>query len=273
MSPPRGSRSGSLRARLAKWLKLGGLAMLGLSVVSIPVTLAVVLSATGHSNVLSLGDAQGWGVATAGAGSAPPACRPTRGYYALTFEDGPVPGSTPQLVDALRDAGAVATFFDVGGRAAAHPELVTLQRGAGQVGSHAYTHVSLARISHGRRIKELQATANALEYPNRLFRPPGSVTNGLVEADARASGLQTVLWTVDTRDLVSGVRAVVRRAASVAPGGILRLHEGSDAATAAVPLIVATLRRHGMCPGAISISGTSVFGPDGPAFRATAVKP
>ena len=70
-------------------------------------------------------------------------CSPTKGYYALTFDDGPYPETTTRLVGALKDAGAVATFFDVGERAAAHPDLVERQRTAGQVANHSYTHAHL----------------------------------------------------------------------------------------------------------------------------------
>lgn len=245
--------------------------MLGLSIVSIPVTLALVLTATGSSDVLTVGAAHGWTVAGPPAQSARlGACRPIRGYYALTFEDGPLPGRTPRLVNALRDAGATATFFDLGSRAAAHPGLVALQRGVGQVGSHAYTHVPLAGLGPGERVEQLQATAAVLRYPNRLFRPPDGATTPLLEADVRASGLQTILWTVDPLDRARGVRAVVVRAASVRPGGIVRLHEGSTTAIAAVPAIVRTLRRRGMCPGRVA---SSIFGLDGAVVRATAVRP
>ena len=53
------------------------------------------------------------------------------------------PGTTERLVRALKQAGAVATFFDVGERAAARPELVELQRTVGQVANHSYTHAHL----------------------------------------------------------------------------------------------------------------------------------
>jgi peptidoglycan/xylan/chitin deacetylase (PgdA/CDA1 family) len=58
-------------------------------------------------------------------------CVAKHGYYALTFDRGPFVGTAPRIVEALRKAKAVATFFDAGADAAAHPGLVELQRGVG----------------------------------------------------------------------------------------------------------------------------------------------
>ena len=239
-----------------KHLMLAGLAVLGLCTVSIPVTIAVVLSTTGAPDALTFNRGQPVRHhASPARAVAALRCVPERGYYALTFEDGPVPASTARLVAALRRANAVATFFDVGRRAAAHQRLVELQRSVGQVAGHGYTHAPLAELSQARRVQELQQTAKVLDFPNAFFRPVDGVLSAAAAADIRGSGLIPVYWTVDTQDALRGTRAVVAAALRVKPGGILRLHEGD---VAAVPGIVAGLARRGLCPGFLARTSTHV---------------
>jgi peptidoglycan/xylan/chitin deacetylase (PgdA/CDA1 family) len=262
------------RHRIAKALKLAALAVLGLCSVSIPVTLAVVLSATGSSDVLVLGDLKpAHEHATPAHAVAGLRCVARRGYYALTFEDGPVAATTPRLVAALRRSRAVATFFDVGRSAAARRDLVELQRRVGQVANHSYTHPRWSGLSSARRLQELQATARVLDYPNALLRPPDGAGTPRLARDLRRTGLAEVLWTVDTEDRRLGVRGIVARAQQVGPGGILLLHEGLDQSAAAIPPVVASLRRRGLCPGFLAPSRSAQLSPDGIPFGVRAVRP
>ncbi len=249
------------RHRWAKRLNLAGLAVLGLSAVSIPVTIALALSASGTSDLLELGG-------SGSAATAPPAatvsagrCVATRGYYALTFDGGPLAGTTPRLVAALRRAGAIATFFDTGARAAAHPELVALQRSAGQVAGGGYTGEPLTGLSAARRTQELQAAARVLGYPNAFVRPPGAADTA-VEAAIRRSGLTSVYWTVDAWN-----------ARGVEPSGIVRIEETDGPALATLPALIRRLRADGLCPGRLARTRRTVLAATGVRFHVIAVKP
>lgn len=238
------------RRKLSKALKLAGLAVLGLCAVSIPVTIALVFSATGASDVLTLGEIAPKAKHTTPAKAvAKLRCTPTRGYYALALEDGPFATTTPRLVGALGKANAVATFFDLGERAAASQELVELQRGVGQVANHGYSHVRLSAVSPARRVQELQSTARVLDYPNVFFLPPYGEKEPGVDADLRRSGLTPVYRTLDAQADGLSADAITHRALDVQPGGIVLLREGVENVVAAVPRIVEGLRRRGMCPG------------------------
>src|SRR4051794_30120938 len=63
-----------------------------------------------------------------------------QGYYALTFDDGPFPQTTPQLVETLKANNIPATFFNVGRQADLYPELIKLEEtyGGGVVAGHSY---------------------------------------------------------------------------------------------------------------------------------------
>lgn len=274
MTAPRPT-DGSRRRRFVKGLKLALLALLGLCTVSIPVTVALILSASGTSDLITIG-----GVArekhqhqTPAQAVARQRCVASRGYYALTFDDGPLPGTTQRLVARLRKANAVATFFDIGERAAARPDLVELQRSVGQVASHSYSHPHMPEVSHARRLQELQTTARVLDYPNALFRLPYGETSPATDADIQRTGLIAVYWTLDVRDARASAALVTERALGVEPGGIVLLHDGAAGAIDAVPDIVAALKRRGMCPGFIAATSKVVEGANGVPFHAIAVTP
>jgi len=261
------------RRGLVKWLNLAGLAVLGVCTVSIPLTVAIVLSTTGASDVLSIG-----GItpkhhhATPANAVSDIRCVAKRGYYALTFDGGPLPATTRQLVGALAKARAVATFFDPGERAAARQDLVELQRSVGQVANEGYTLEDMTRESQARRYQELRAGAKVLDYPNAFFRPLGDTSSG-VEADARRTGLTVVYWTVDVTGSSLSATAIAQLALKVEPGGIIRLRDGSAQTLEAIPRIVTGLRRSGMCPGFISTTTRDIVGGNGLAFDAVAVRP
>ena len=262
------------RRRLALRLKLLGLALLGMCAVSIPVALAAFLSATGTSDVLTIGGSAQPRPQSPAAAVARIRCTPTQGYVALTFDDGPVAGTTARLVATLRRARAVATFFDVGWRAAASPRLVALQHTVGQVANHSYTHSHLPRLSHEQRMRELRDTARILGYPNAFFRPPYGDTSAETDADIRLTGLTPVYWTADTFDS-HGATAdeIVKRALAVQPGGIILMHDGKGTTLAALPRIVAGLRHRGLCPGFLERTALTQLGPGGVRLHVIAVKP
>jgi peptidoglycan/xylan/chitin deacetylase (PgdA/CDA1 family) len=261
-------------ATAVKRLKLALLAVLGICSVSIPVTIAVVLSSTGASDLLTLGPGPAASATAAPATAARTrACRPTRGFYALAFEDGPLPEKTARLVATLRGAGARAVFFDVGERAAARPDLVALQKTAGIVANHGYTHVRLTAMSQARRLQELQATARILGYPNAFVQPPYGASDAAVDRDIRGSGLVPVYWTLDLGDGPRSSAEIVAKAGGVTAGGIILLHEGDDAALRAVAPLVRALRAQGLCPGTLARTSRTIVAGNGAPFNVEAVRP
>lgn len=96
---------------------------------------------------------------------------------ALTFDDGPDPEWTPKVLDILKAKGVKATFFMIGGNAAANPDLVRRVRAEGhEIGNHSFTHPNMAHVDDKRVQLELTATDRALESilhrQITLFRPP-----------------------------------------------------------------------------------------------------
>ena len=158
---------------------------------------------------------------------------------ALTFDDGPDPTWTPQVLDVLRRHQVPATFFVVGSRAATNPGLLRDIRAAGsEVGIHSFTHPDLASVSGMRLDRELAETQlvldGAIGESSYLLRPPYSSSPNAVDNDALrsfreagADGYVTVLSDIDSRDWQRpGIDAIVRAAQPVnGAGGIVLLHD------------------------------------------------
>jgi peptidoglycan/xylan/chitin deacetylase (PgdA/CDA1 family) len=124
---------------------------------------------------------------------------------ALTFDDGPDPEFAPAFLDELRRLGIVATFFVVGHRVRARPDLVrrALEEGHA-VGSHSDTHpepwtVPLRALTRDYR-RGRQAAEAALDRRVRLFRPPKGYLDGAGAAAMLGAGVRPWLWTIDPGD-------------------------------------------------------------------------
>lgn len=186
-----------------------------------------------------------------------------RGLVALTFDDGPDPRWTPQILDVLARKGVPATFFDVGAAVEAHPDLVRAQvEGGHSVGNHTYGHPNLTALPGWRQRYELWRGSAAVEqatgYRPRLFRAPygeGASTTSQAGGDpvaqeVRAAGMYPVPWQVDSLDYTNpGVDAIVHNVVSgVGAHSIVLMHDagGNRAETlAALPRIIDELRASG----------------------------
>lgn len=188
---------------------------------------------------------------------------PQRRTVALTFDDGPDPVWTQQVLTVLRRHHAVATFFVTGAHAMEHPELVRSEVAEGhEIGGHTFTHSDLASMSQWRQRLELSQTqvalAGAAGIKTSMLRPPySSGAHSLDDQDwtmanlAAAQGYLTVLADHDTRDWARpGVDQITRNAVPEGDGGaVVLLHDsGGDRAqtVAALDRLIDTLQQRGV---------------------------
>ncbi|MCD1257626.1 polysaccharide deacetylase family protein [Paenibacillus athensensis] len=141
------------------WLKLGGFAAIFFSVYTLLPTLIVRLCKFG----------------------VPPRGQ-SRAGIALTFDDGPDPAHTPQLLDLLRRHQIKATFFVLGSKASQHPELIRRMHREGHlIGIHNYEHWTNALLTPRRVRRQLEKTAQIIERLTGAapvhYRPPWGVIN------------------------------------------------------------------------------------------------
>jgi peptidoglycan/xylan/chitin deacetylase (PgdA/CDA1 family) len=178
----------------------------------------------------------------------------------LTIDDGPDPEDTPVILDALDSHRARATFFLIGQKAAAHPELVReiARRGHG-IGNHSMTHpqFSFWRLGPAALAREIDQVAHVLQpllaSSVGLFRAPAGMRNLFLHPLLHRRGLKLIGWTVrglDGRD-TDRTRIVQRLLDGSRPGAILLLHEGKrdrsgkSLARDCVPAVLSALTARG----------------------------
>jgi chitin deacetylase len=171
--------------------------------------------------------------------------------FALTFDDGPWPQYTREVLKVLRSRNVKATFFMVGQEVARRPELAREVRAAGHaVGSHSWGHPSRPRSPVSEVKKTDQAILRATGVKSTLFRPPyGLVKNGMA-AEAMRQKQSVIMWTADSGDWKrGGARSIANRVLRQAsPGGIALLHDGGGhraQTVAALPIIIDGLKARG----------------------------
>lgn len=190
-----------------------------------------------------------------------PAAAARCGEVCLTFDDGPDAEITPRLLDILDQYNAKASFFCIGERAAALPDLTReIVRRGHSIENHTHRHpycFSFYGISRLRReVETAQRAIVALtgQIPV-FFRAPAGFRNVLLDPVLVRLGLRYVSWTRRGRDGTSRNAALVlaRLTRDLAPGDILLLHDGRQRATLAeesvvlvvLPALLKRLRVHG----------------------------
>ncbi len=200
------------------------------------------------------------------AGSTAAAVTPcSRGSVALTFDDGPHPTFTPQVLDRLRERRVSATFFQVGTRVSAAPALARRVSERHRVANHTWAHENLLWRSDAQIRESLQRTNAVLVGAGvarpTLVRPPYGATSSRVAAVIRSLGMRQVLWTVDPQDWRTGQSADTTRRrvlGGLSDGAVVLLHDGvlnSGATVAALPGIINGARARGFCFGTLGPQG------------------
>ena len=149
----------------------------------------------------------------------------------LTFDDGPAADTDP-LLDILAACHVEATFFLVGERAVARPELVArILREGHVVGNHSWDHPDLRTLPLGEVREQLERTNDAIERAGgvrpELFRAPYGFSSPAIDEIAAELGMRRVHWDVEVGDwLKPGVEAIANAIVTAAPGAIVLLHDG-----------------------------------------------
>ena len=168
---------------------------------------------------------------------------------ALTFDDGPDPASTAELLDWLGREKISATFFCIGSKVAAYPELAARIAAEGHLlGNHSYRHPWFISMLFGRWLsRELQRGQRAIEaaagVTPRFFRPPSGMTGPHFASALRRAGLTMIGWDVRSFDTIGSTRwsieRVVRRTRD---GSIILLHDGGVPVERLLEMVSAVVR-------------------------------
>lgn len=154
-------------------------------------------------------------------------------HVALTFDDGPHPRHTPELLDHLDRAGVKATFFLVGRRVREFPEIArNIALRGHEIGNHGFAHVPITLLPAPMLQREIGDAAKIIEGATgkrtRFFRPPMGWFTASALRIVRALGHEPVIGSIHPRDSRRpGTDAIVNHVLErVSPGGIIILHDG-----------------------------------------------
>jgi peptidoglycan-N-acetylglucosamine deacetylase len=153
-------------------------------------------------------------------------------WSALTFDDGPEPSWTSQILDALDYADARATFFVIASLALEHPHIVSAMLDAGhEVQFHCTEHARHTRRSRREIEADTREGLRALQslgVEPRLWRPPWGIRAPWTEEIAESFGLQLAPWSADTKDWRGDAAPEMLRRIEplLGPGSVVLMHDG-----------------------------------------------
>lgn len=186
--------------------------------------------------------------------------RADRSVY-LTFDDGPIPESTPWILDELDRQGVKATFFVVGDNVNKYPDLFqTIVSRGHRIGNHTFHHLQGRRCSVDAYLADVALAQQTMEETTppspkskptpKLFRPPHGYLRPSQQR-ALESQYQLVQWDIVTRDYAPRVTAdkiVHRIQRNVRNGSIITFHDSLrtiDKLPVALPEAIQWMRKQG----------------------------
>lgn len=153
---------------------------------------------------------------------------------AITFDDGPHPTFTPQLLDILAKYHAKATFFVSGNKVKRFPDVLKRQIEDGhEIANHTYNHIYNRNITSSTLELELMKTDTEIQRftgkKTNLYRPVGGLYNDLIIDTAVKNGKKVILWSwqQDPKDWKSPSASTIYRniIQGIRPGNIVLLHD------------------------------------------------
>ncbi|MBQ7172783.1 MAG: polysaccharide deacetylase family protein [Clostridia bacterium] len=157
---------------------------------------------------------------------------PEKKQIALTFDDGPHPRLTLEILSILQEYGVKATFFMIGENARNYPEAARAVAAAGhEIGNHTEHHLHLSSLNEEGLLKELSACKNSIfsvcGVKPALFRPPEGAATQTVLRCAERFSYPVILWSIDTKDWeVKNAGKIADSVLSgIKPGAIILMHD------------------------------------------------
>jgi peptidoglycan/xylan/chitin deacetylase (PgdA/CDA1 family) len=193
------------------------------------------------------------------------------GEVILTFDDGPRPGKTPVILDALDRYGVKATFLMLGSAAQANPTLAQLvaQRGH-TVGSHTFDHTDLGKLTRQEAINEIArgeaAVAAALgdETMSPFFRFPYLSQTGYLRTTLMQGDMVVLDVDIDSKDYYADSAAVVTERTlarlDARGSGIILFHDIHQRTVDMLPGFLAELEARGYSVVRLVPRSTGIFG-------------
>ncbi|MBS4172621.1 polysaccharide deacetylase family protein [Bacillus sp. FJAT-49736] len=161
--------------------------------------------------------------------------RTQKKLVALTFDDGPHPEYTPDILKLLKKYHAKSTFFVIGELVKQYPEIVQEEvKNGHEIANHTFSHHFRSNLSKKHLKKELKKTEEIIReitgVSTAFFRPIGGYYNQKIVQTARNSGYRVIIWTwnQDSKDWKEpGAEKIAENILSdTMPGDIILMHDG-----------------------------------------------
>ena len=166
---------------------------------------------------------------------------------AITFDDGPNPEYTVELLEGLQKRGVKATFFVLGAEVEKYPDIVKkIDDGGHLIGVHSYEHVNFGQIGDEAAIEQIEKTQEAIHNVTGKYagyiRPPYGCWKKSLDVEVP---LIEVLWDIDpldwaTKDADTVVQRILK---GVTEGSIILLHDASQSSVQAALSVIDILQQ------------------------------
>lgn len=168
---------------------------------------------------------------------------------ALTFDDGPHPAYTEQLLDGLKERGVHVTFFVTGEHAALHPDVIRRMQEEGHlIGNHTYTHIQLTKSNREKFKQELIKTNEVLRDITGeeilYVRPPYGTWDKKLESELN---MFPILWNIDPLDWCTANASCVAQAVlnNISENDIILMHDYYKTSVEAALIVIDELQKQG----------------------------
>lgn len=172
---------------------------------------------------------------------------------ALTFDDGPLPGGTPQVLQILKAANVEAAFFCIGNRIAGNEQIIKQLHADGHIiGNHSFTHSTWFDLLPAQQmLAEMQQTDEevyrAIGKRIKLFRPPYGVMDPNLKKAIITGSYLPIGWNVRSYDTMAKDADVLLRKvmAKIKPGAVLLFHDRCPITVAMLPAFIEQVKAAG----------------------------
>jgi len=171
----------------------------------------------------------------------------------LTFDDGPDPEHTAQILEILEKHAVPATFFIIGNKAENQEDLLRQIISKGHIiGNHSFSHAFFYDLYRRKKMeRDLMKTEELiLKVTGKkpfLFRPPYGVTNPVVAKVAKKLGYKVIGWSVRSLDTVlkDADKITERVVERLHPGAVILMHDNRDVTPKALEMIITRAKEEG----------------------------
>jgi peptidoglycan-N-acetylglucosamine deacetylase len=180
----------------------------------------------------------------------------------LTFDDGPSPVWTPEILDELKKENIPATFFMIGHHVQKYPEIAKRVADEGHIiGNHGYAHSVLLYYTPAEIEEEIKYTEHVIKeitgQSTKYFRPPKAWLRKIIKEKIKSMGYEIILWSLNSKDWVSfNHKAIVKYLSrNIQNGDILLFHDSGNVSTTeggdrtqtvrSIPLLAKSVREKG----------------------------